>query len=350
MARGRKKTTEVVEENKNVEVVTENQNTGAVNETAVKETDMEENKDLTQTTEFEGAETPNTENTENNENVENTESVDLNALITVGADGKKIYHDETGKEITCSAFCRAMFEKNMTKKQIADKFDIPYRTVYGACQNLSNDAHGTRTRTASTIKVDEKNQPLVQDADGNFLLNGKKVEGAIDITKFTSVDRDEWIKQAYENGMERAEIAKILNVSHGCVYNVTKELGEKKNTIMIELEDGTSVKRVEYIRELYKAGQSRADIAKLLDIPYNIVYQATKEAKSAAEKLKAAIEAVAKFADSVVDTQAFANALTVLNSAQIKEEEEEKAEESETERAADPAEETAASAEETPQA
>lgn len=303
MARGRKKATTVVDENQEMNME--------------EQTNME-NQELVQQEEFQGA-TQEAVNTE----VENNEA----SLITVDAEGKKIYHDMEGAEITCSAFCRMIFEtQNLTKKQISDKYDIPYRTVYGACQNLTNDATGTRSRVPSTVKVNADGKVLVAGDEGHFLLDGEDIGTSVDMTAFSSVDRDTWVKEQFANGVERADIAKKLNVSHGVIYNITKDMGDKRGAVMITLEDGTSMKRVEYIRNLYENGQSRADIAKLLDIPYNVVYQATKEDKSVAEKLKAAIDAVAKFKEGVKDQEAFGNAITVLYAAEVVEAEKEEAE------------------------
>jgi len=72
-----------------------------------------------------------------------------------------------------------------------------------------------------------------------------------------------------------------------------KETPKKKREVaMVTLEDGTTMKRVDYIRKLYKEGMKKSEIAKKLDIPYQYVWQATRKLDQAeqAEEVPAAPE------------------------------------------------------------
>lgn len=221
---------------------------------------------------------------------------------------KRIFHDNEGKEISCSEFCRLKFQENMSKREIADTYDINYRTVYGACQNMTNEAAPEkRGRAASnaTIKVDAEGNVYVPTADG-ILVNGELADVNLDEIEVSEVSRKEWIETQFSAGMDRGNIAKVLNLSHGVIYNATKALGNgSRARVMITLEDGSQVERTAYIRQLVAEGHERKDVAKLLGVEYNVVYQATKVVKTLEEKFATAVEVVAKYADKVENVEEF---------------------------------------------
>jgi predicted DNA-binding protein YlxM (UPF0122 family) len=96
---------------------------------------------------------------------------------------------------------------------------------------------------------------------------------------------------------------------------------------MITLNDGTEVSRSEYIRMQFAAGVSRGDIAKELDVPYSVVWQATKTEKTDADRLEETIEALKTFADKVEQTELFGQVMSALSTITIKVEEPEEADE-----------------------
>lgn len=71
--------------------------------------------------------------------------------------------------------------------------------------------------------------------------------------------------------------------------DLTKEKTDNRYVI-IQLPDGSEVKRIDYIQELFKSGVSRSEITKKLSdiagekIPYQIVYAATKDIKSESQE------------------------------------------------------------------
>lgn len=283
---GRKKN-EIIENQEELNMEKETMNT-EVN------TDMEEGFNATEN--FDA-------NVDGQENTEGTNK----AEETAAGDDKPKYFDNEGNEISCSAFCRMKFlEENMTKREIADTYDINYRTVYGACQNLVNDAaEEKRGRSAveATIQVNAENQPVVVTKEGKTLVAGVEVDAELEEGTLETVNRKEWVLAQIEAGMEKNEVAKQLNVSHGVIYSITKDATGLNNRtkVMITLEDGTEISRSKHIRNLYAAGVTRKDIAKQLDVAYNVVYQATKEEKSIREKYDAAIETLVKFADDIAE-------------------------------------------------
>lgn len=96
----------------------------------------------------------------------------------------------------------------------------------------------------------------------------------------TTGSRAAYIRQEFMKGRTRSDIAKELGVPFSVVYAATANMDNGVNThgrtVMIELPDGTKMPRSEYIRQEFMKGRTRSDIAKELDVPYQIVYAATK--------------------------------------------------------------------------
>lgn len=231
---------------------------------------------------------------------------------------KPEYFDNEGVAISCSAFCRLKFSEGMSKREIADEFNINYRTVYGATQNMVNDAAPTkRGRSASDAVIYlASNGDVVAHTAAGYLVNGELAADGYDVTECEQVSRNEWIKEQFAAGVSRADLAKILGVSHGVVYNATKDAegAGSRAKVMITLEDGTEVERTAHIRALLAGGMERKDIAKHLDVAYNVVYQATKVEKSLDEKFATAIEGVEKYAAHIPaeNAQMFTDILMAL--------------------------------------
>lgn len=235
---------------------------------------------------------------------------------------KEVWTLQDGTECTKSAFVREQFVLfNKSRKEISEGFDIPYRTVYGATVNMENDAEPTargRGVTFSKINVTEDNK-IVTEVDGFIYVDGEEHEGPMPVVE--EVDRNEWIIQKVKDGMGRGDVARLLDVSYGVVYNLTKDLAGARKKYEIELEDGTVVSRSEYIRKLAADGMTRAEIAKELDVQYSVVWQATKKMKTVEEKFNDAIAALEKFIDSVVDPDALDELINKLGQIEVIEEE-----------------------------
>lgn len=231
-----------------------------------------------------------------------------------------------------AAFIREKFvNDNMSRKQISETYGFDYRVVYSATVNMQNEAEGgTRGRSSANamIKVNADNQVVeVKEVDGAevIFVNGEATDVTYKEDELTDKLRNEWIQEVVANGMSRGDVAKILDVSYGVVYGLTKDAESTRQTYTVTLEDGTEISRAEYIRRQAAAGVSRGDIAKELGVPYSVVWQATKAEKTEQEKYEEAIKAIERFVGKTSDEEAFADAIATLKAIQIpvKEEEEE---------------------------
>lgn len=222
---------------------------------------------------------------------------------------KKVFHDSEGNEMSMSAFIRMKFlEEDMSRAEISETYDIPYRTVYGATVNMTNNAAPTsrgRSVTNPIIEVTENNEVLtVVDTENGttYLLNGKEIsEDEATALELHEVERNTWIKEQVEAGMNRGDVATALNISYGVVYGLTKEAEGTRQKHTITLEDGTEISRTDYIRQRVAEGASKSELAKELNVSYNVIWQATKTEKTIADKFQDAIEALAKLGVHVTE-------------------------------------------------
>ncbi|MNU55813.1 hypothetical protein D3C71_448980 [compost metagenome] len=246
-------------------------------------------------------------------------------------------------EVSKSEFIRHQFvNENLSRKQIAEQFEINYRTVYGATMNMTNGAEpSTRGRSASATKIlvtaDGRVVTYVKDAEtGADVLHINNVavednalvitpavvdEQGVEVTpavtvELTEVDRNTWIKEQVANGVTRADVASALGLSYGVVYGITKdsEGSSNRHEVTVINEDGTeeTISRSEYIRRLFATGKTKAEIAKELGVDYPIVWAALKGLKPESEKLADAIDKLEKFADQVEQSAEFAELITQL--------------------------------------
>lgn len=245
------------------------------------------------------------------------------ADASIAATPAEVWYDAEGNEISKSAFIREQFVKgNKSRKQISDEYNIPYRTVYGATVNMENEAEpSTRGRGITNPKIHvlaaDNAQVVLKEGD-KFFLNGEENADAAGM-EVVEVDRNTWIKDQVAAGVNRGDIAKSLNLSYGVIYNLTKEENGGRSKHEVELEDGSVVSRSEYIRMLAASGMSKSEIAKKLDVEYSVVWQATKQVKSVAERVADAIEALRKFGEFAADEKKFAKAMAALDELTFKE-------------------------------
>ena len=223
-----------------------------------------------------------------------------------------------------AAFIREKFvNENMSRKQIAEEFGFDYRVVYSATVNMHNEAEGgSRGRSAvnAVIKVNVENQVVeVKEVDGAQVtfVNGEASDVTYAEDDLMDKPRNEWIQEVVAAGMSRGDVAKILDVSYGVVYGLTKDAEGTRQTYTVTLEDGTEMPRAEYIRRQAAAGVSRGDIAKELGVPYSVVWQATKTEKTEQEKFEEAIKAVENFIGKTDNEEALADAIATLKAIQI---------------------------------
>lgn len=241
------------------------------------------------------------------------------------------WFDGAGNEVSKSAFIREKFtQDNMSRKAISEKFDIPYRTVYGATVNMENEAEPAgrgRGVVNAKINVTVDNQVLLKEND-KFYLNGEEIsaEDAANI-ETTETDRNTWIKDQVTAGVNRGDVAKFLNLSYGVVYGLTKEEEGTRQKYEVEIDDPEKpgekklISRSEYIRMRVADGISKADVAKELGVEYSVVWQATKTAKTDAEKFQDAVQVLSKFVDKAVNPTKLAGIISKLATIEIKAEE-----------------------------
>lgn len=248
-----------------------------------------------------------------------TEGVATDLPVVQEAKEKESYELADGTIGSRAAFIREKFiNDNMSRKEIAEQFGFAYRVVYSATVNMVNDAEATtrgRAATNAVIKVNADNQLVeVKEIEGApvTFVNGEAVDKTYEESELTDKSRNEWIKEQVEAGMSRGDVAKILDLSYGVVYGLTKEAEGTRTTHTVELEDGTTVSRTEYIRMRAAEGVSRGDIAKELNVPYSVVWQATKTEKTAQEKYEDILKNLEAFADKMDDKEAFDSAMLIL--------------------------------------
>ena len=240
---------------------------------------------------------------------------------------RETYELADGSTGSRAAFIREKFiDDNMSRKQIAEQFGFDYRVVYSATVNMHNDAEGdSRGRSAvnAVIKVNADNQVVeVKEVDGAQVtfVNGEATDTAYTEDDLMDKSRNEWIQEVVAAGMSRGDVAKILGVSYGVVYGLTKDAEGTRQAYTVTLADGTEMPRAEYIRKQAAAGVSRGDIARELGVPYSVVWQATKTEKSEQEKFDDIVKSLENFNDKVSDAEAFADALATLKALTIVEE------------------------------
>lgn len=252
---------------------------------------------------------------------ETAETHELNEVLAADAPEKQTYELKDGSQGSRAAYIREMFlEDNLSRKEIAEKTGFAYRVVYSATVNMVNDAEPAgRGRSAAkvNIKVYGKDKTLVKQHENGDYYDAQSGE-IVDADDIVEVSRNEWIREQVGAGVSRGDVAKLLDLSYGVVYNLTKDLQGTRVKHTIELEDGSTISRSDYIRQLFAAGISRSDIAKELDVPYSVVWQATKIEKSDAEKFNELVEQIKAFGDKAADEAIFNDAVAALELIEIK--------------------------------
>lgn len=118
-----------------------------------------------------------------------------------------------------------------------------------------------------------KNNEAITTETTEAIAAQETVEPTIKVTKASIV------RGMFNAGQSRAEIAKALNIRYQQVFaytvNMTNEHHNAETTgrsIMVEKEDGSSVTRKAYVAEELQKGRTRGAIAKELGVPYQVIY------------------------------------------------------------------------------
>lgn len=254
---------------------------------------------------------------------ETAETHELNeAVMGDAADAaeKQLYTLKDGSQGSRAAYIREMFlEDNLSRKEIAEKTGFAYRVVYSATVNMINDAEPAgrgRAATSANIKVHGDDKALIKQSGDDFI--DAATGEVIDEADITEMSRNEWIKEQVEAGVSRGDLAKLLDLSYGVVYNLTKDQDGTRVKHDIELDDGSVISRSAYIRQLFAEGKSRSDIAKDLEVPYSVVWQATKTEKSDADKFVELVDQIKAFGAKAIDEEVFNDAIAALELVEIK--------------------------------
>ena len=103
------------------------------------------------------------------------------------------------------------------------------------------------------------------------------------------------IRQLFDGGMSRAEIAKELGVRYQIVYQATKGAVNPhhngsttgRNIMVTDSVTGEQMPRREFFRSEYAFGRTRLSLAKEFNVPYQTVYQATRDVVQVKEEEEA---------------------------------------------------------------
>lgn len=176
---------------------------------------------------------------------------------------KKVYTLKDGSTTDSRASkIRDMFmQEGMTRSAITKELGVLYSIVHSATANMDNGTVGQRGRT------------MVELEDGS------------------KIARTDYIRQQVGEGRPRGDVAKELGIPYGTVFAACKGMdipGAGGGRKMVEV-DGKSIARVDYIRQLYEQGMSRGDIANKITVmtgercDYSTVWAATKTAQATEE-------------------------------------------------------------------
>lgn len=173
-------------------------------------------------------------------------------------EGRKLYKLDDGQMASRSVYIRQEFKKNRSRGDIAKELDVAYGIVHSATANMTNEVHDGTGRGGGRV--------VMIEFDG------------------VTMERRQVMRQMFENGKSRSEIAKYFDTPFGTVYQATKDLGESSGRtggkIMIEWPKGSGEEkaRVDVIREMWTSGEfTRRQIANELNCDYAVVWMTTRE-------------------------------------------------------------------------
>jgi hypothetical protein len=186
------------------------------------------------------------------------------------------YFLDNGQECSRSAYIRQEFLKGRSRGDIAKELGIPYGLVYTATANMTNEAHPGGPGVG---RVGNR---------GTIMEDG--------------TSRAEWLRQQVAAGRSRGDLAKELGIPYATVYAATKEIkvdsaneGHRGRVVM---ENGMG--RAEYIRQEFQKGRSRRDIANELHCDYAVVWAATKSLKKGEDGQQASEQNLAEQNENIM--------------------------------------------------
>lgn len=208
---------------------------------------------------------------------------------------EKKFYLENGEECSRSAYIRQEFNKNRTRKEIADELAVKYYIVYSATANMFNEHHTEGGSVGGSVSVPKMNSEFeFIDAEGNV----------VEASEAAMVQRNELMKELFAAGVERGKMKDFFNVPYATVYAATKDTDSPEGTVrggrktLVHPETGEIVNRADYIRELYEGGSTRKEIALALTnltgelVDYATVWSATKPEKEDGVEIEVPVEEV----------------------------------------------------------
>ena len=143
----------------------------------------------------------------------------------------------------------------------------------------------------------------------------------------TELLRNDWIRELFNDGLKRKDIAEMVGVRYQVVYAATKGMENVAHNstttgrnILLIAEDGTTQSRQNIIRDRYLKGETRSEIAKSLSVRYQIVYAATKNIaewqRETTAEVTQEMEAAIAAAEAAVAAEAEAKAEAAIEAPQ----------------------------------
>jgi len=172
---------------------------------------------------------------------------------------KTIYTlDDGTKTPNRSEYMRQEFMKGRTRKEIAVELNIKPGIVAVATANMDNG------------KLKKRSRVFLKLSDG------------------TTVLRADYIRQEVIGKQRQVkDVAKELGIEYVTAYAAVRGMkGIPKGThggkVYLKLSDGSTIGRVEYIKQEFAKGKTRRAIAEEIDCDYQIVYATTYKKKEKA--------------------------------------------------------------------
>lgn len=175
---------------------------------------------------------------------------------------------DNGELSSRAAWIRQEFQRDRSRKEIAEELGVSYNIVFSATANMFNSQH--------------------PEGGGG---GGRAIQVEHPDTGETMSRRDV-MRDLYGKGWTRNEIATHFKTPYGTVYGATKDVEPPEGSaaarggkvIITHPETGEQVPRVDFIREKYAEGWTRRQIADAAGCDYSVVWMATKEDKDEAEQ------------------------------------------------------------------
>ena len=111
-----------------------------------------------------------------------------------------------------------------------------------------------------------------QRKKGVIIMTNKQITTIIN----NATSKSKAMIELYNEGLEIKEIATIMNVRYNFVYNVVSNYCRMNEVELRTNKENNNSKKV-MIEELFKQGKSNTEISKELKTNYNYVYKITKQ-------------------------------------------------------------------------